>query len=148
MTHPHPPRRAVLAALGASLLPTLLNGCPRTCDTLMAQRRDRPFRSAVELQALLGVQLPGDDMVEYRFAPSDTLRLITHRDIRSLNSWLHNVPRLVRSQHPDLLMHPEDAERFGLSDGETVELWAGAGAVILWGAGVGMGLGWLRTRRA
>ena len=23
MTHPHPPRRAVLAALGASLLPTL-----------------------------------------------------------------------------------------------------------------------------
>jgi hypothetical protein len=41
----------------------------------MAQRRDRPFRSAVELQALLGVQLPGDDMVEYRFAPSDTLRL-------------------------------------------------------------------------
>lgn len=59
----------------ASLLPTLINGCPRTCDTLMAQRRDRPFRSAVELQALLGVQLPGDDMVEYRFAPSDTLRL-------------------------------------------------------------------------
>ena len=32
--------------------------------------------------------------------------------------------------------------------GETVELWAGAGAVILWGGGVGMGLGWLRTRKA
>lgn len=32
--------------------------------------------------------------------------------------------------------------------GETVEMWAGAGAVILWGAGVGMVLGWARTRAA
>lgn len=31
--------------------------------------------------------------------------------------------------------------------GETVELWAGAGALILWGGGVGMALGWLRTKR-
>ena len=31
--------------------------------------------------------------------------------------------------------------------GETVELWAGAGAVILWGGGVGLALGWLRTKR-
>jgi hypothetical protein len=30
--------------------------------------------------------------------------------------------------------------------GETVEMWAGAGALILWGGGVGMALGWLRTR--
>lgn len=30
--------------------------------------------------------------------------------------------------------------------GETVEMWAGAGALILWGGGVGMALGWWRTR--
>lgn len=32
--------------------------------------------------------------------------------------------------------------------GETIEMWAGAGAAILWGAGVGLALGWLRTRKA
>jgi hypothetical protein len=30
--------------------------------------------------------------------------------------------------------------------GATVEMHAGAGAVILWGAAVGMALGWLRTK--
>jgi hypothetical protein len=31
--------------------------------------------------------------------------------------------------------------------GETVEMWAGAGALILWGGGVGLALGWWRTAR-
>jgi hypothetical protein len=31
--------------------------------------------------------------------------------------------------------------------GETVEMWAGAGALILWGGGVGLLLGWWRTKR-
>lgn len=31
--------------------------------------------------------------------------------------------------------------------GETVEMWAGAGALILWGGGVGLALGWWRTQR-
>jgi hypothetical protein len=31
--------------------------------------------------------------------------------------------------------------------GETVEMWAGAGALILWGGGGGLALGWWRTRR-
>ena len=61
----------------------------------------------------------------------DALRLITHRDIRSLNSWLHNVPRLVRSQHPDLLMSPADAARLGLDDGETVRLSIAAASVTV-----------------
>lgn len=32
--------------------------------------------------------------------------------------------------------------------GESVEMWAGAGALILWGGGVGLALGWWRTRAA
>jgi hypothetical protein len=32
--------------------------------------------------------------------------------------------------------------------GATVEMWAGAGALILWGGGVGLALGWWRTQRA
>lgn len=76
------------------------------------------------------------DMIADEFArldpsPSDELRLITHRDIRSLNSWLHNVPRLVRSQHPGLLMHPADALRMDLADGETVDLSTGAATVTV-----------------
>ena len=68
-----------------------------------------------------------------RLAPGDVgvLRLITHRDIRSLNSWLHNVPRLVRSQHPELLMHPADAARLGLADGETADVATAAAAVTV-----------------
>ncbi len=32
--------------------------------------------------------------------------------------------------------------------GETVDMWAGAGALILWGGGVGLLLGWWRARGA
>jgi anaerobic selenocysteine-containing dehydrogenase len=72
-----------------------------------------------------------DEFARLTPADHDGLRLITHRDIRSLNSWLHNVPRLVRSQHPGLLINPADAKRLGLSDGEAVKLWAGAASVMV-----------------
>ncbi len=45
--------------------------------------------------------------------------LVGRRQLRSNNSWMHNVPRLV-SGPPRCTahVHPEDAERLGLSDGE------------------------------
>lgn len=82
-------------------------------------------------RALLWHEMIAAEFARLTPAPSDTLRLITHRDIRSLNSWLHNVPRLVRSQHPELLMHPGDATRLGLSDGEAVDLSTGAATVTV-----------------
>lgn len=82
-------------------------------------------------RALLWHEMIAGEFARLTSAPSDTLRLITHRDIRSLNSWLHNVPRLVRSQHPELLMHPGDAARLGLSDGEVVDLSTGAATVTV-----------------
>jgi anaerobic selenocysteine-containing dehydrogenase len=46
------------------------------------------------------------------------LRLIGRRDMRSNNSWLHNVPRLMRGDRCHRLrVHPDDAARIGLADG-------------------------------
>lgn len=64
-----------LNTMPAALLPGWLQGCPETCDTFRAQRELRPFRNSVEVETLLGVRLPGDGVVEYRYAPSDVLRL-------------------------------------------------------------------------
>lgn len=51
-----------------------------------------------------------------------TIRLIGRRDIRSINSWMHNVDRLVRAQTPQLHIHPADAARAGVSTGEMVHV--------------------------
>ena len=65
-----------------------------------------------------------------RYAPeSRALLLFGRRDIRSINSWAHNVDRLVRSQTPRLLMHPQDAEERNIADGELGHL-SGPGGTI------------------
>ncbi len=53
----------------------------------------------------------------------DTLLLVGRRELRSNNSWMHNIPELV-SGRPRcvLLVHPQDAARAGIRDGETALL--------------------------
>lgn len=51
------------------------------------------------------------------------LSLIGRRDIRSINSWMHNVDKLVRSQDAALLVHPLDAAEFKLVDGGLARIW-------------------------
>ncbi|MCA9645602.1 MAG: molybdopterin-dependent oxidoreductase [Myxococcales bacterium] len=56
------------------------------------------------------------------------LVLIGRRQLRSNNSWMHNIHALVKG--PDrctLLMHPADAARFGLSSGRSTTLKTRAG---------------------
>jgi anaerobic selenocysteine-containing dehydrogenase len=51
------------------------------------------------------------------------LRLIGRRHLRSNNSWMHNLPSLVKG--PDrstLLVHPDDAARLGLARGSEAEV--------------------------
>ncbi|MFG5407618.1 molybdopterin-dependent oxidoreductase [Piscinibacter sakaiensis] len=64
--------------------------------------------------------------------PTDTadathpLRLIGRRDLRSNNSWMHNLPTLAKG--PDrctLQVHPDDARRAGLADGARARLVRG-----------------------
>jgi anaerobic selenocysteine-containing dehydrogenase len=48
----------------------------------------------------------------------DGLRLVGRRQMRNMNSWLHNLPVLARGpERCTLLVHPADAKRLGLADG-------------------------------
>jgi anaerobic selenocysteine-containing dehydrogenase len=58
------------------------------------------------------------------------LVLIGRRHLRSNNSWMHNLPGLVRgSNRCTLQIHPDDAERLGLADAGPAEVASGSGAV-------------------
>ncbi len=51
------------------------------------------------------------------------LLLIGRREVRTCNSWLHNVPALVSGRERCvLLVHPEDAARAGVRDGKEAVL--------------------------
>ena len=52
--------------------------------------------------------------------PKDSLRLINLRKLRSINSWMHNVEKLVRSDEPRLLIHPSDGEDRHIRDDSEV----------------------------
>jgi anaerobic selenocysteine-containing dehydrogenase len=61
---------------------------------------------------------------------NDELRLIGRRQVRSNNSWMHNVPRLMRGKDRcTLLMHPDDAASRSLADGALVEIASRTGRV-------------------
>ncbi|MGB0083855.1 MAG: molybdopterin-dependent oxidoreductase [Rhodomicrobiaceae bacterium] len=56
-------------------------------------------------------------------ARDDELLLIGRRDLRSSNSWMHNVEALVSGRERCvLLVHPRDAERVPVRDGEMAML--------------------------
>ena len=58
------------------------------------------------------------------------LVLIGRRQLRSNNSWMHNLPRLVSGpERCTLHVHPDDAARLGLADGELAEVRSRTGAV-------------------
>jgi anaerobic selenocysteine-containing dehydrogenase len=60
-------------------------------------------------------------------APAPPLVVIGRRDMRSNNSWMHNLPTLAKGpERCTLLVHPADAARAGLSEGAHARL-AGAG---------------------
>jgi anaerobic selenocysteine-containing dehydrogenase len=52
-----------------------------------------------------------------------TLLLVGRREVRSNNSWLHNLPSLVSGRERCVLyVHPDDAKAAGLADGESAWL--------------------------
>jgi anaerobic selenocysteine-containing dehydrogenase len=74
---------------------------------------DGPFVAALEA---LAAQLPSRPA-------SDELLLIGRRELRTNNSWMHNVPAMVAGRaRCVLLVHPEDARRAGIADGEIAVL--------------------------
>jgi anaerobic selenocysteine-containing dehydrogenase len=64
--------------------------------------------------------------------PAGGMRLIGRRDLRSNNSWMHNVEVLVKGRpRCTLHVHPDDASRLGLVDGELAAVRSRAGAVTI-----------------
>lgn len=63
--------------------------------------------------------------LEQETAPlsEDEFLLIGRRHIRDMNSWLHNIPQYARGENRcTLRMHPLDAKRLGLSEGDMARL--------------------------
>ncbi|HZR80966.1 MAG TPA: molybdopterin-dependent oxidoreductase [Candidatus Binatia bacterium] len=63
-------------------------------------------------------------------ADARTLLLVGRRQLRNMNSWLHNVDLLARGRERcTLLVHPADAARLGLSDGGRARVRSRVGEV-------------------
>ncbi len=61
-----------------------------------------------------------------------SLLLISRRHVRSNNSWMHNVKVLVKGKDRcTLLIHPEDANRTGVRDGELANVSSEVGTVAV-----------------
>ena len=65
-------------------------------------------------------------------SPNGGMVLVGRRQLRSNNSWMHNVPRLV-SGPPRCTahVHPADADRLGLADGEAARVASSAGEIVV-----------------
>jgi anaerobic selenocysteine-containing dehydrogenase len=63
--------------------------------------------------------------------PNGGLVLVGRRHLRSNNSWMHNLPMLVKGpERCTLHVHPGDASRHGLLDGATAEVSSRTGTVV------------------
>lgn len=63
---------------------------------------------------------------------SDGLLLVGRRDLRSNNSWMHNLDILVKGKERcTLRIHPDDAGRLGISQGVSVSVTSQAGTVTV-----------------
>jgi anaerobic selenocysteine-containing dehydrogenase len=57
--------------------------------------------------------------------------LVGRRQLRSNNSWMHNLPVLVRGKDRCTVhIHPDDAERLQLVDGQPAELRSRTGSIV------------------
>ncbi|OBG65529.1 molybdopterin-dependent oxidoreductase [Mycobacterium sp. E735] len=62
--------------------------------------------------------------------PAEPLVLVSRRHLRSNNTWLHNVPALMKGKDRcTLLIHPDDAARCGVTDNDVVTVKSAAGEI-------------------
>jgi anaerobic selenocysteine-containing dehydrogenase len=71
------------------------------------------------------------DLLSLALAPApDALLLVGRRHLRSNNSWMHNSHRLTKGPRRDhLWIHPDDAARRSIADGDQVRLASRVGEV-------------------
>lgn len=64
-------------------------------------------------------------------AQDDRVRLVGRRDLRSMNSWLHNLPSLAKGRNRcTLQVASTDARRLGLETGGRAEIKSRVGSVV------------------
>ena len=64
--------------------------------------------------------------------PDDGFVLVGRRDLRSNNSWMHNVEVLVKGKPRCVLhIHPDDASSVGLADGGQAKVTSRVGTVVV-----------------
>jgi anaerobic selenocysteine-containing dehydrogenase len=85
---------------------------------------DRKARLWGELQAAEFERLKAS-------AHDDGLRLFGRRRLQGLNSWMHNSERLTRGHEPTLQVHPDDAARLGVADGQQVRVASSTGELLV-----------------
>ena len=131
-------------------------------------RLPEPLRTPSGLVELVPTALVADvERLEGALdAAADGLVLVGRRDLRSNNSWMHNLPLLVRGpQRCTLQVHPQDASRLGLAADASALVRSRVGQIELpveitdevmpgvvsaphgWGHGV-RGVGWSVAARA
>jgi len=104
---------------------------PRLPGILRTQDRTVHLAPA-ELLAELAVALPvhPSDVPDEAEAGGFDLQLIGRRHLRSNNSWLHNVPAMVKgSERCTALMHPDDATSRALTTGDLLEVTSAVGSI-------------------
>lgn len=79
-----------------------------------------------EAPAILEAALDGERLDRGR------LKLVSKRELRSHNSWLHNADSLLGRRTTNLVYaHPEDARAAGVTDGQRVRVTSASGSVEL-----------------
>ena len=69
---------------------------------------------------------------KYAPSPNQGLSLIGRRHVRSCNSWMHNVPRLMKgAERCTLLIHPDDARARNLGEGSLARVTSRTGEVTI-----------------
>jgi anaerobic selenocysteine-containing dehydrogenase len=62
--------------------------------------------------------------------PAPAMVIIGRRQLRSNNSWMHNLPALAKGSYRcTALIHPDDAARHGLADGDMAQVRNGARSI-------------------
>ncbi|WP_290525594.1 molybdopterin-dependent oxidoreductase [Alcanivorax sp.] len=80
---------------------------------------------ALYFRALQGLPVP-------KAPKEDEMLVIGRRHVRSNNSWMHNSQRLVKGKSRcNVMIHPQDAERLQVGEGDDVVLSSDAGNITL-----------------
>ncbi|MGJ7912486.1 molybdopterin-dependent oxidoreductase [Neobacillus sp. LXY-1] len=106
----------------AGLSLSVLEAAPHGIDLGPLQPRIKEILQTPSGKIELAPSILVEDVSRLKFSKSNNseeLLLVGRRDLRSNNSWLHNLPVLVKGEDRCLLfIHPNDANGCGLSKGD------------------------------